>query len=254
MCGCGPGLSGKPCVETIEIDALFGRAIDPAEDGAWLERPGGEGASRKAGLGPAMPGIRLAVLLVIVAVNGKGPLARCPGPQLAQERNREEDPSIIRPAARAEERLPIAGGVAGTAAAHVAVGDAVDVVAVAVSGMHHAVWLMVVEIHIVRGDQAAKAAIGQKIEIVPLDSVRKIGPGLIMPQIRHGIAEFEPALVRSRRASVVRVGRNWTIGGVGANVLDDPVPRVRRMRLRQRGRGGEQQGRDQNGKNSKSSS
>ena len=212
------------------VDALFRCSVDPTENEARLERPSCERAGIQMGVRPAPPRIGLAVLFVIVAVNGEEAAARCAGTELVQECNREKHPSIVRPAVRAEERLPIAAGVAGATAADVAVGDAVDVIAVAVAGVHRAVWLVIVEVEIARGNDAAEVAIDQRIGIVPLEAVGMAGRRLVMTEVRHRIAQLERALVRAVRTAIVRIGRDRTVGGVCADVLEDPVPRVGRMR------------------------
>ena len=119
------------------IDALLGRAADSSENEARLERPGGK-RSPEARIWPALSWIGLAVVLVIVAVNRKDARSSGAGPQFAKERSWEEDPSVVRPAAETEKRGSIAEAVAGAAAAHVPVRNAVDVVAVAAAGMYDA--------------------------------------------------------------------------------------------------------------------
>ena len=87
-------------------------------------------------------------------------------------------------------------------------------------------------------------AISERIEIMTLEPVRMAGGRLVMPQVGHWIAQLEPALVRLGRAAVVRVGANRPVRSVGADVLDDPVPRIHRKGLRRRGRGQQHQRRN----------
>ena len=51
--------------------------------------------------------------------------------------------------------------------------------------------------------------------------------------------------MRAARAAVIGVGGDGAVGGVGADVLDDPVPRVGRVRPGQRRRGERGKGQEQ---------
>ena len=74
-----------------------------------------------------------------------------------------------------------------------------------------------------------KMVISERVRIAPQQALRMPGPGLVMSQVGHRVAKFEPAFVCPARAAVIWVRGNRTAGCVGADMLDDPVPRIGRM-------------------------